>query len=455
MAITKKPCDLTITEAASAMAAGELSSLQLVNSCLERIDAFEKEIQAWATVDRESALGAANNLDQELRQGKQRGPLHGIPMGIKDIFYTNSLRTQAGYPFWSDFIPSYNSTAVARLKEAGAIILGKTHTTQFAYVDPGPTRNPWNTAHTPGGSSSGSGAAVPAGMCLASLGSQTLGSVLRPAAYNGIVGFKPNYGRISTYGVVPLSWTLDHVGILARSVEDAALIFQAIAGYDSRYYQSIDEPVPDCLAQLENHKAPRLGLVKEYFFDHADDEMREHTEKVVESLRQAGADIKEVTLPPSFASIQDNSRTIITVEAASYHEDMYTEHKDQYGPEMAKLIKEGLSVPGARYARAIQTRLQQCADIEPLLNEVDAMLTPGVPGAAPYGLSSTGNPVMQAPWTIMGVPSIGLPTGLSKNGLPLAIQLAGSRKSEASLLAVARWCERALNVHLQPPMDKK
>ena len=453
MAITEKPHDLTITEAAAAIAKGELTSLQLVKSCLERIDALDEKIQAWALLDREGALETANYLDQELRRGQRRRPLHGIPVGIKDIFYTAGLRTEAGSPFWSGFVPSYDATTVTRLKEAGAVILGKTHTTEFAHLDPAPTHNPWNTAHTPGGSSSGSGAGVAAGMCLAALGSQTMGSVLRPAAFNGIVGFKAHHGRISAYGVVPVSWTLDHIGILARTVADAALVFQTIAGHDPRDYYSLDEIVPDCLVHLESQKTPRLGLVRQYFFEHADDEMRSHIEKVVECLRQAGAKVEEVVPPPSFATIRDTGRIIIAAEAATFHQEMFAEHKEQYGPGIRKLIEDGLTIQATEYARALQTRHQQRADIEPLLHQVDALLTPGAPGAAPYGLASTGNNVMHGPWSIMGVPSISLPTGLNQDGLPLAIQLAGPPKAEDHLLAVARWCEKVLNVHLRPPLD--
>jgi len=451
MVTGKKPYDLTIAEAAAAIGRGELLPSQLVSSCLERIDALEDKIQAWALVDRDGALEAAHRLDQELRRGERRGPLHGIPLGIKDIFYTAGLRTEAGSKVCSGFVPSYDATAVARLKEAGAVILGKTHTTEFAYFDPAPTRNPWNTAHTPGGSSSGSGAGVAAGMCLAALGSQTLGSVLRPAAYNGVVGFKPQHGRISTYGVVPLSPTLDHVGVLARTVTDAALIFQAIAGHDPRDYRSLTEPVPDCLGNLEKQEAPRLGLVRQFFYDHADAEMRAHTDSVAERLSRAGAKVEEVTLPPSFVSIVDNARIIMAVEAAAYHQEMFGKRREQYRAGIKKLIEDGLAFSATEYARALEVRLQQTACALPLLEQVDALLTPGAPGAAPKGLASTGSPIMQGPWTIMGVPAISLPTGLSQDGLPLAIQLAGPPLAEDRLLAVARWCERALDIQLQLP----
>ena len=321
-------------------------------------------------------------------------------------------------------------------------------------MDPAPTRNPWNTEHTPGGSSSGSGAGVAAGMCPAALGSQTMGSVLRPAAYNGIVGFKPQYGRISVYGVVPVSPTLDHVGILARTVKDAALIFQAIAGHDPKDTLSLDEPVPDCLSSLEKQPSPpRLGLVRAFFYDHADEEMRQHTDEIVARLRQAGATIEEVTPPPSFTTIVDNARIIMAVEAAAYHRDHFAKHKDKYRAGIRQMIEKGLATDSAEYERALKLRLQQCSDMEPLLHRADAMLTPTITGPAPHGLSSTGNPVMQGPWTIMGVPSISLPSGLSQSRLPLAVQLAGPPKAEDRLLAVARWCESVLKVDLRPPLD--
>ena len=446
--MVNKPCDLAIKEAASAIAAGKLTVLKLVESCLERIHDVEEKIQAWALVDREGALEVAQQLDQELERGKRRGSLHGIPFGIKDVFYTAGLRTEAGSRSWSGFIPSYDATSVARLKEAGAIILGKTHTPEFAYRDPAPTRNPWNTEHTPGGSSSGSGAGVAAGMCLAALGTQAQGSVLRPAAYNGVVGFKPHYGRISIYGVFPLTMTLDHVGILARTVEDAALIFQTIAGHDPADCHSLDDAVPDCLSNLESPRAPRLGLVRQYFYDNADEEIRSHTEDIVERLRQAGAEVQGIELPSDFSEIRDNGRTIAAVEAASYH----LKQKDKCGTNMRKFIEQGLSISGIEYARIQERRLQQYADVKPLLHQVDALLTPGATGAAPRGLANTGNPAMQEPWSIMGIPTISLPTGLNKGGLPLAVQLVGHPKAEAHLLTVARWCERVLNVHLRPPL---
>ncbi len=451
--MVKVPCELTVTEAASAIAAGELTVVHLVKSCLERIEALENKIQAWALVDGEGALTAAHQLDRELHEGKRRGSLHGIPVGIKDIFFTAGMRTEAGSRSWSGFVPSYDATVVVRLKEAGAIILGKTHTTEFAHQDAAPTHNPWNTDHTPGGSSSGSGAAVAACMCPAAFGSQTGGSTLRPAAYNGIVGFKPQHGRISAYGVVPLSWTMDHVGVLTRTVADNALIFQAVAGYDSQDLYSLNEPVPDCLASLDSQQRPHLGLVRQHFFDHADEEMQHHTEEIVEKLRKAGARVEEVALPTNFAELHKINRVIMSVESAAYHREMFYQRKEQYRPRIRETIEMGLTIPATEYAKMLQLRLQQRAEVGSLLLQFDALLTPGAPGIAPRDLTTTGDPVMQRPWTTIGLPSVSLPTGLGQNGLPLAVQLVGASLAEERLLAVARWCERTLDVRLRPPLD--
>ncbi|MFC2005251.1 amidase [Chloroflexota bacterium] len=451
--MVKAPFDLTVTEAASTIAAGELTVVHLIKSCLERIDTLEDKIRAWALVDSEGALETAHQLDHELHKGQRRGPLHGIPVGIKDIFYTAGLRTEAGSRSWSGFVPSYDATVVAHLKEAGAIVLGKTHTTEFAHQDAAPTRNPWNTNHTPGGSSSGSGAAVAARMCPAAFGSQTGGSTLRPAAYNGIVGFKPQHGRISTHGVVPLSWTMDHVGIMTRTVEDSALIFQAVAGYDSQDLYSLNERVPDCLASLEGQQKPRLGLVRQHFFEHTNEEMQHHTEEITERLCQAGARVEEVVLPSSFAELHEINRIIMSVESAAYHQKMFAKHKDQYRPKIRETIERGLAISATEYEKMLQVRLQQRAEVGSLLRQVDVLLTPGAPGTAPKDLTTTGDPVIQRPWTTIGLPSISLPTGLGQNGLPLAIQLVGAPLAEDRLLAIARWCERTLDVHLRPPLD--
>ncbi len=453
MAKNEKPCDMTIAEVSKLVSRGKLSSTDLVRACLERIDANEDRIKAWAFLDREGALKQAAALDAELKAGRRRGPFHGIPVGIKDIFYTAGMPTEAGSKSWAGFVPAFDSAPVARLKEAGAVILGKTYTTEFAFMDPAPTRNPWNTQHTPGGSSSGSGAAVASGMCFAALGSQTGGSTLRPAAFNGIVGLKAEHGRISTYGVVPLSWRLDHIGILARSVDDAALILQVLAGYDARDPYSLNTPVPDFSEYCGSIRPPHLGLAKGYFFTHADEEMRRHTEEVAEKLAHAGAVIEEIIPPPGVAETSELNEMIMKVEAAAYHKDMFAAKKELYGQNIRRRVEEGLTVPATDYAAALRERGGVRNEMESWLERVDAWLTPGAPGEAPLGLKSTGSSVMQRPWSTTGFPSIGIPTGLSQNGLPLAVQLGCASMKEAKLIGIARWCEDALNVHLRPPVE--
>jgi aspartyl-tRNA(Asn)/glutamyl-tRNA(Gln) amidotransferase subunit A len=447
-----EPYEMSIREASDLMRKRELSPVELVNSCIERVEMLDERLFAWALLAKEEALQMARRLEAELKEGRWRGPLHGIPVGIKDIFYTAGLRTEAGSRTMTGFVPAYDAAAVERLKEAGAILLGKTQTTEFAGLDPGPTRNPWNLEHTPGGSSSGSGAAVAARMCPVALGSQTGGSTLRPAAYNGIVGFKAEHGRISTYGVFPLSWTMDHVGILARTVEDAAITFQAIAGYDHRDPNSLNAPVPDPLISLKGNEPPHLGLARGFFFENADEEMRRHTEEVAEKLRKAGAKVTEVILPTDFQVTSGINRVILQCEVATYHEEMFAKKKELYRPNLKQEIEEGLTTKATDYVRALQERLAERAKITPLLLQLDGLLTPGATGAAPEGLESTGDPAMQRPWTTVGVPTIGLPTGLNQKGLPLGVQLVGAPFAEDKLFAVAWWCENALNVRLHPPL---
>ena len=275
---------------------------------------------------------------------------------------------------------------------------------------------------------------------------------MRPAAYNGIVGIKAEHGRISTYGVVPLSWRLDHIGILARTVEDAAITLQAIAGYDPKDLHSLNVPVPDLLTSLKANTPPRLGLVRGYFFGNADEEMRRHTEEVAERLRDAGANVTEVVLPPDFQVAADINGVIMKAEAATYHEETFAVKKDLYRPNIRQLIEDGLAGPVTTYARALEERLVQRAKLTPLLLSWDALVTPGATGAAPEGLDSTGNPAMQKPWSTIGVPTIALPTGLNSKGLPLGIQLVGAPFAEDRLFAVAWWCEKALGAHLKPPL---
>ncbi|MXX54118.1 MAG: amidase [Dehalococcoidia bacterium] len=444
--------ELGVAESARQIREGSITSVELAESLLERIETYDSELQAWVTVDREEVLSEARRRDEERDAGDIQGSLHGVPVGLKDIFYTEGMKTTACSPIYEDFVPGYDATCVAMLKEAGAIVLGKAVTTEFASGDPSRTCNPWNPAHTPGGSSSGSAAAVAAGMCSAALGSQTGGSTGRPAAYSGIVGLKPTYGRIGCYGVVPLSWSLDTVGILTRSVEDAAIMLQAMAGYDRNDPGSHDAPVPDYLAEMRSvDRPPRIGLIREFFYDRSSPEVREHTDAVARRLAESGAEVKEIALPDSFGSAHDCQRITSSVEAAAFHEENFMARPNDYGPRIRASIEAGMETSAVKYAQFQRLRDGFRADIADALRGVDAALMPATPEPAPRDLSTTGDPAFQSPWTLAGLPAIVIPSGLSESGLPLAVQLAGLPFQEGRMLGVARWCEDALERDLWPP----
>lgn len=434
---------------------GKLSPVTLMESILKRIDLLEPSLQAWVTMDRQGLLQEARRCHEEIIRGKMRGPLHGIPIGVKDIFFTCGMKTTAGSKIFADFIPAYNATAVERLKTAGTIILGKTATTEFASRYPAPTRNPWNLEHTPGGSSSGSAAAVATGMCPAALGSQTGGSVLRPAAYCGVVGLKPTYGRISRYGVFALSWTLDHVGFLTRSVEDAAILLSILAGQDPADPTTRPQPVPDYKRSLRSlRRPPRIGIVREFYQEKSVASVWKHTEKILNQLKRAGGKMREVKMPESFAAVQDAHRIIMWVEAAAYHEKLFEKNREQYSSKMRELVEIGLLIPSVDYLRAQKIKRLFRREMDPIMQEYDCLLTPATSSAAPKNLSSTGDPWFQVPWSLSGLPAISIPSGLNDEGLPLGIQLVGTAYAEGKLFAAARWCEKVLDVHLSPPMER-
>ena len=447
------PFELTAAEARALMDKGELSPLDLTESCLSRIDAHEDALRAWAHVDREGAVAAARRAGDELLVIGRKSPLHGIPIGIKDIYRTNGLPTEMGSRSWAGYVPNFDCTAVARLKQAGAIVLGKTVTTEFAMLQPSPTYNPWNPDHTPGGSSSGSGASVAARMTPLAIGSQTGGSVLRPAAYNGVVGLKPTLGRISCYGVLPISHVMDHPGTFTRSVEDAADFLQVIAGFDAFDPYTVDMPVPDYRAALDQPLSPpRIGLARGFFFDNADEETRRHTEQIAQRLADAGAIVEDVDVPESLADVRLHHKVIMDTDAATVHKDTYETRRDDIGPRTQEIIEHGLSTTGLEYSLALQYRQQLIAALVPLVQSWDALLTPCIPAPAP-DRTTTGNMIMQVPWSITGLPTLGLPTGLSQGGLPLAIQLVTGPWEEERLLAVGRWCEGVLDTRWRPPLD--
>ena len=447
-----QPYELTVFQASQQIKEKKLSPVDLAQSLLERIDATESDLKAWVTIDREEVLTTAKQLEEEALQGKSRGLLHGVPVGLKDIFYTAGMKTAAGSKVYADFVPDFDATSVAKIKEAGGIILGKAVTTEFATSDPSPTFNPWNPEHTPGGSSSGSSVAVATKTVGAALGSQTGGSTCRPAAYNGIVGLKATYGRISRYGVVPVSWSLDHVGILVRTVEDAALMLQVMSGEDENDPGSASEPVPDFLKQMSEHnRAPRIGIVSDYYAEKSTPEVWANTQDAIKQLKDAGAEVAELNLPDSFKTAHSAQRIVMNVECAAFHEQFHADQAEDYGPRVRSGIEMGMLVPATKYLQAQRLRRQFRQDMIQLVQQVDVVLTPATPAPAPKDRNTTGDASFQVPWTTSGLPTVTLPSGLSEDGMPLAVQLGALPFEEGKLLGIAKWCESTLGLQLSPP----
>jgi len=446
--------NLTAVEAAKQIKSRDLSPVELVESLLSQYDSLEPSLNAWVYLDREALLADAQQKQEELEKGVNVGPLHGVPIGLKDIYYTAGIPTTACSKVYEGFVPEYDATTVTLLKNAGAIMMGKTVTTEFACMDPSPTKNPWNPAHTPGGSSSGSAVAVATRMCPAALGSQTVGSVLRPASYNGVVGFKPTFGRVSRYGVIPVSWSLDHVGWMARSVEDAALLMQVMAVADPNEPITVGLPADDFMAGLASPSAPRIGLIRRFFYDNSDEETRKHTDGIVDQLSRAGATIEEIPLPDSIDTAMEDQRTIMAVEGAAFHQPMYERQSQDYQPKLREMLRQGLATDGQTYSRALERRQQFTAEMQALAGKADVLLTPSTPTPALPDITNTGNTMFQGPWTSCGLPVITIPSGLAASGMPFGIQLASAPFSEPKLLAAARWCENVLGVELSPPMSR-
>ncbi|MGH9345108.1 MAG: amidase, partial [Terriglobia bacterium] len=420
-------------------------------SCLRMIERLEPQVKAWVTLDRDGAMREAAALEREARDGRLRGPLHGIPLGVKDIFYTAGMRTTGGHAGTADFVPDYDAAVVERLKRSGAIILGKTTTTEFALLAPTPTRNPWNLEHTPGGSSSGSGAAVAARMCPAAIGSQTGGSTLRPAAYCGVVGLKPTHGRVSVFGMIPLVESTDHPGIIGREVRDLALVLQVIAGYDPRDHTSLNAAVPDYISAVEHgSKRRNIAWMSGEFYTRANEAVREAVKSAAVRMREAGAQIDEMEPPPSYDGIEKALLTMLSSEAATYHQETIEKRPETLAPKTREMLEAGLKISAAKYIRARQSQRQFKADIARLLEDYDAILVPATPSPAPQGLDSTGDPVFNSPWSMTGNPAIALPCALDHAGMPIAIQLVGAALGEPRLLEFARWCEEVLRFEAIP-----
>ncbi|HYT47702.1 MAG TPA: amidase [Burkholderiales bacterium] len=416
-----------------------LTSEELVAACLERIRAAEPSVQAWAFLDEEHALEQARAADERKRSGEPIGALHGVPVGLKDIIDTADMPTENGTVLHKGRTPRSDAAVVASLRAAGAVILGKTVTTECAYFSPGKTRNPHNPEHTPGGSSSGSAAAVAAAMVPLALGSQTAGSTIRPGSFCGVYAFKPTHGLIPRTGILQLSRTLDHVGLFARSIEDVALLMEQLIGYDEGDpdtrprarlpFQAICSEAPP----LE----PMLAFVKTPHWERADVDTKEAFSELLETL---GDRAEELELFPSAAEAWDWHKTIMQAEMAANFEREWQTGRDKLSPQLRALMEKGREVRAVDYQRALRRipRLVESFD-ELFMERYDAILTPAALGTAPKGLGATGDPVFCSLWTLLGMPAVSLPLMQGANGLPLGVQLVGRRNFDARLLRTARW----------------
>jgi aspartyl-tRNA(Asn)/glutamyl-tRNA(Gln) amidotransferase subunit A len=441
--------ELTAGDAARLIRTRQLSPVDLVEALLSRAASVDPRVQAWATLDAERALAAARSAEQAVGSDANLGPLHGVAFGVKDIFDTAGVATAGGFPPYASRVPVRDAEPVARLKAAGAILLGKMVTTQFAYADPSRTRNPWNDERTPGGSSSGSAAGVAARLVPVAFGSQTAGSVLRPAAYNGVVGFKPTYGRISKRGVLPLAWSLDHVGVLARCVADCELVLAAAAGYDPADPHS-DATQPSFSPAPRLASPPRLGLVREAL-EHASPRLREHTLEVAARFESAGAHVREVSFGQALALILAVHHVTMQTETAAVHWQLVEQFPGAHQPRLRAYVEVGRLLPGVSYLHAQRLRRRIRRSIRDALGEVDALLLPTAADVAP-GSETTGDPSLQAPFSLVGFPSISLPSGVADpEGLPLAVQLGCLPWHESQLFGVADWCEAHLPRMPAPP----
>lgn len=419
----------------------QISSEELTRALLDRVSAVEADIGAWAHLDRNHAMIQAAAADEARADGRPLGSLHGVPVGIKDIFDTEDLPTEDGSVLHAGRRPARDATAVALLRQAGAVVLGKTVTTEFALYSPGKTRNPHNQAHTPGGSSSGSAAAVAAGMVPVALGSQTNGSVIRPASFCGVVGFKPSHGLISRTGVLTLSQRLDHVGVFGRTVEDVALVADAMTAYDAADADMRATAPPSLLASAREEPpvAPRLVFVKTPAWKYAEPDMIEAFGQLQTAL---GARTHEVDLPAIFDHALDAHRTIMAVEVAANLARDYRAGAVQMSARLRNVIAHGRRLTAVEYLRACALVPHFQHLLDDIFNECTAILTPAAPGEAPKGLESTGNPAFASLWTLCGLPAVSLPLLQGKSGLPIGVQLVARKGDDARLLRTARWLAR-------------
>jgi aspartyl-tRNA(Asn)/glutamyl-tRNA(Gln) amidotransferase subunit A len=452
-----------LTRASQAVQKREISPVELTRACLSAIDRSNSELKAFITVTADSALEQARAAEAEIARGEWKGPLHGMPLGIKDLVETAGIKTTAASAVLKDYVPQADAEVVRRLKAAGAVILGKLNLHEFAYGGSGvigyfgAARNPWNTAHITGGSSSGSAAAVAAGLCFGAIGTDTAGSIRLPAAFCGITGFKPSYGLVSTRGVIPLSWSLDHVGPMTRTAADAAIMLQAIANYDAKdIYSQRFPPVFYPSAIEESTSALRLGLASE-FWSGIDEETRAAVDAAVSVLTKLTAGSREIKLST------EADRTLVRCEPYAWHQQYWPQHEKDYDPETLRRIRSGADVTATQYIEAQRNLLRQRREILEVFEQVDLIITPATPHlpptfaeleAAPDQLRSRELIMLRntRPLNVFGLPSVSICCGFSRSGLPVGLQIAGAPGCDGVVLALAHAYQKQTNWHTRRPL---
>jgi|TARA_B100001750_G_scaffold56611_1_gene44765 Asp-tRNA(Asn)/Glu-tRNA(Gln) amidotransferase A subunit family amidase len=449
--------DLTVSELSSLLEKKEISSVELTKRFLKQIDIKEDSVNAFALITRDNAFEQASESDKRRKENKQStfSELEGIPYGLKDIFDTKNILTEAGSEIYKGRIPDSDAHVVELLNANGAVLLGKTITTEFADGHPPETKNPWDANRTPGGSSTGSAVAVATRMLPYALGTQTVGSVLRPAAYNGIVGLKPTYGLVSRSGVIPQSDSCDTVGVLCRNVNDAWLIFKSIIGYDSKDKKSLIQAESFDISENLGNFIPKIGFLNKYFMEESDEQVKNSTLSALKSLSNQGATIEELELKIDFESGFQSHRIVQQSEMAQWHEPLYSKYQNKYKPITLEYIKSGFTQNATDYINALGFRNRMRKIFIDSLKSFDVLIMPTASGLPPKDLSRTGDTRFQSPWTFTGLPSIAIPAGLSENGLPQSLQLVSSPYKERKLLNSAKWIESVLGTLPEPEIKEK
>jgi len=462
---------LSLGETAHLLREKKVTPVELTNECLRRIERLNPKLNAFITVTAESALAEARKAEEEIRRDHWKGPLHGIPIALKDLIDTAGLRTTGGSELFKDRVPGRDAEIVRRLKAAGAVFLGKLNMHEFAYGGSsvisyfGPVHNPWDLDYCAGGSSGGSAAAVAAQLCFGAIGSDTGGSIRQPAAYCGVVGLKPSYGRVSASGVIPLSWSLDHLGPLTRTVTDAALILQVIAGYDAQDKASLDVPVPNYAATVgASTSSLRLGIPRAYFYDGLDPEIRSAMQtalSVLNSLTQKQQDIASLATNDTYASMMEPYVTILRAEALAYHREHVGRHPALYQPQTLRRIQAGADITASALSEARQEMEQIRRSVAQVFKTVDLLITPTT-CVPPFAIADLLDPNTlrdrellmlrnTRPFNMLGLPAISVPCGFTRTGLPIGMQITGPADGEETVLRLAYVYEQATDWHKRRP----